>query len=488
MARNSTNRTLLSGSFWISLSEILKGAAELGSAIVAARVLAPHDLGLMGIVLLTIAILESFSRTGFDQALVQKQDAIEPYLNVAWTWHVLRGIGLATLLAVAAPFVASWYGEPVLQYLIWVACAHVLLQGAQNIGTVFFSRDLDFRTICLVNALRAFAHAGVAIPAVIYYRNVWGLIIGLVAAAAVGTVVSYIVHPYRPRFEWNWPKARELVTFGRWITGLSVMLFVITQGDDIFVSKYLGPAALAFYQLAYSISNLPATKITHVISKVSFPTYSRLQNDKDALREAFYGVMRTTVLLSAPLGVAIWMVVPGIVEHVIGPKWEPIIVLVRILVLSAFVRSIAALGGALFQACGRPDLDFKMNVPRFVVVVGLIYPFTARWGLEGASWVVFLAISTTLPVWFYGVRKLVGLTLLDVVRANLLALIGSIVLALCFYAAEVSVAGIGLASVWVFVAHVLLALGGWAAVMWLLGRLTPLDLFSEVRRLIVGPA
>ena len=95
MSSPDANRTLLTGSFWITVSEVLKGAAELSSSIVAARVLAPHDLGLMGIVLLTVAILESFSRTGFDQALVQKQDEVEPFLTshgrgtccVAWDWR-----------------------------------------------------------------------------------------------------------------------------------------------------------------------------------------------------------------------------------------------------------------------------------------------------------------------------------------------------------------------------------------------------------------
>ncbi len=483
MSEPDFGQKLKSGSFWISLSEVLKGGAELASSIVAARILAPHDLGLMGIVLLTIAILESFSRTGFDQALVQKQDDVEPYLNVAWTWHVLRGLLLGGIVIAAAPFVADFYGEPLLKWLIWVASAQMILNGAQNIGIVFFSRDLDFKTICLVNGLRAFAHAGVAIPAIIILEDVWGLVIGLVASAAVGLTISYIVHPFRPRFEWNWPRARELVTFGRWITGLSVMLFIITQGDDIFVSKYLGPAALAFYQLAYSISNLPATKITHVISKVSFPTYSRLQGNQEALNQAFYGVMRTTLLLSGPLGVAIWMATPGIVEHVIGAKWEPIIPLVRILVISAFLRSIAALGGALFQACDRPDLDFKMNVPRFLAIVLLIYPFTAEWQLVGACWVVLIAIATTLPIWFYGVQKLVGMTFLDILKANVLAIAGSAILVGCFYASEmVTVAYVP--GIFGFALYVIAALVGWAGVMWVLGKLTPLDLFAEVRGLI----
>jgi lipopolysaccharide exporter len=106
-----------------------------------------------------------------------------------------------------------------------------------------------------------------------------------------------------------------------------------TQGDDIFVSKYLGLTALAFYQLAYNITNFPATNITHVISRVSFPIYSRLQNDPAELRAAFMKVMKNTVLAAGLVSVVIWAGIPLVVDYVIGKQWAPIVPLVRILVV-----------------------------------------------------------------------------------------------------------------------------------------------------------
>lgn len=411
-------RTLVTGSFWIALSEVLKAVAELSSSVIAARILAPSDFGLMGAVLLTIAVLENFSKTGFDQALIQKQESVEPYLNVAWTWHVLRGCGLALALALLAPLIADWYDEPSLKWLIWATTLQVVVQGFQNVGMLFFSRELNFKKICFVNVLQATASAGVAIPAILYFQNVWGLVWGLVASGVVTTVVSFLVHPWRPSFEWDYKRFSNLTKFGKWITGLSVIGFLVTQGDDIFISKFVGLEALAFYQLAYSISNLPATKITHVISRVSFPTYSRLQEQPDELKAVFVGVMRTTLLISAPLSVTIYLVGPGIVEHIIGAKWSPILPLIEILVVAAFVRSFAALGGALFQACDRPDLDFKMNLPRFIILCILLWPLTEHWGLEGACLGVLLSICGCLPVWFYGVNKLSGLTVWQTLKLN----------------------------------------------------------------------
>jgi O-antigen/teichoic acid export membrane protein len=476
MNESSASEKLLSGSAWITVSEVVSGISSLAGSIIAARVLAPDDFGLMGIVLLTISILEALSKTGFKNALIQRADDIDDLLDVAWTWHVVRGVALGGLVVAAAPFLADWYGKPVLFPLLAVSASYVILQGLQNIGTVFFSRDLDFKKIFLINSLRSVVRLGVFIPAILILENVWALLIGFVGGSVVALVISYIAHPYRPSLEWNWTKAKKLINFGKWITGLSIIGFVNTEGDDVFVSKFLGAEALGFYRLAYEISNWPATKVTHVLSKVSFPTYSRLQDDEEALRAAFKGVMRSTLLISGAVTALVWIMAPYIVDLIIGEKWTPIIPLIKILAVAGLVRSVAALGGALFQAANRPDLDFKMNLPRLAVIVTLIWPFSAQWGLEGACFVVLLAIASTLPVWFYGLHKIAGLRFLDVIRVNSLAAVSTAVLAGALVALQIAL-GPG----WVGFAGTLAgSIAAWLAAMWVIGKVSPLDFYGEI--------
>lgn len=479
MNESNAGKTILGGSLWITISEVLGGISSLATSIIGARILAPEDFGLMGIVFLTIAVLEALSKTGFQEALIQSAEDIDSLLNVAWTWHVGRGLLLGLCVLVASPFLADWYGEPVLFPLLAVASSYIMLKGLQNIGLVFFSRDLDFKKLFFINASRAFIKLGIAIPALLILQNVWALLIGFLAGALVELIISFVAHPYRPKFEWNWTKAKSLIRYGKWVTGLGAVVFVSTEGDDIFVSKYLGATALGFYRLAYDVSNWPATQVTHVISKVSFPTYSRLQHDKPALRAAFSGVMRMTVLISSTLTVLIWHLIPYLVELIIGNKWVDIIPLVRILVIAGLIRSITALGGALFQATNRPDLDFKMSLPRVLIIIGLVWPFSAWWGLEGASYVVLLAVSSKFIVWFYGLNLLVDLNFLDILRINTVTVVSSAVLVPVLYS-FVWLMGAG----WVgFLTSLFGSLIVWFGIMWLIGKVSPLDLVGEIQKL-----
>ncbi|MBX3184825.1 MAG: lipopolysaccharide biosynthesis protein [Polyangiaceae bacterium] len=452
---------------------------DLARQVVAARVLLPGDMGLMGIVLLQLSVLEALTKTGFDQALIQRDKGVGGLMNVAWTWQVLRGLVLAAVLAAAAPLLARGYDLPVLAPLIWVTCLHVVLQGLQNVGLIYFSRDLDFKALFFINAVRTTVQAGVAIPAIIIRQDVWALVIGLVAGTLASVIVSFVAHPLRPKLEWDLAKARQLLKFGKWITGLTIMVFLIVQGDALFVSWYLGPVALGLYMFAYDLAALPTTKLTYVIGRVAFPAYSRLQAKPDEMRAVFLDVMRATMLVSGPVSVLLFAIIPDIVHHVVGGKWEPVIPLVRILVIAGWVRSFAALAGPLFQGANRPDLDFKMNLPRFLIAVLLIWPACAYGGLKGASYIVLAGIVTCLPTWFYGVKLLVGISPWQVLKSNVLAWVTTAVLGVTYLVSRHLLRGD-----WVRdIASSLVAIIAWLVVMAVVGWLTPLSLLQEIRRL-----
>ncbi len=473
--------TLVSGTFWISLSEGATALLGVLTSVVAARLVPPSQFGMMAVVTLAIAVLETFTTSGFDEALVQRRGNIDEFLDSVWSWNVLRGLLFVLVLAAAGPILARVYDEPALAWVTLAAAPYAILQGLRNVGTVAYQRDLHFRRIFAMNVAQAGLTLLIYLPAVIWLRDVRALIVGYLATALAGVLVSYAAHPFRPRFRPSLSKLRELVRFGKWVTGMSVVGFVVTRGDDLFISKYLGLTALAYYQLAYSLSNLPATHVTHVLARASFPAYSRLQHDPAAMRSTFVDVSRATVLLSAPLAVLLWCIAPELVTHVLGPRWQPVAPLIRILVLAGFLRSFAALAGYYFYAAGRPDLNFRMNLPRLFVTVILIWPLSAAYGMKGACWTIVLAIASGLPIWFSGMRRLAQITVGEVLRHHMLALLASGLLAAILLPTRPLFAGLG--GPIGALAWLVLGLLAWVGALLLLGRLTPWSVATEFQRL-----
>jgi len=254
-----------------------------------------------------MATLETFSQTGFQDALIQKKEDTKSYLDAAWTVLILRGFILFAILYLIAPYAAAFFEAPEAKSIIQVIGLAVLLQAFTNIGVIYFHKELEFNKAFIYQFAGTLADFIVAVSAVLILGTVWALVFGLLAGNVARCFMSYVIHPYRPLLSSDLGKAKELFGFGKWILGSSILIFLITQGDDIFVGKLLGVTALCFYQMAYRISNMPATEITHVISRVTFPIYSKLQDDIHKVKEAYLKVLQVTAFLSFPIACFIFV-------------------------------------------------------------------------------------------------------------------------------------------------------------------------------------
>lgn len=360
--------------------------------IILARLLVPTDFGLLGIAMLSIATLETFSQTGFQAALIQKKEDVQSYLDTAWTVSAIRGFILFIILFSTAPFIAKFFNSEEAALVIRIVAVTSLLSGFRNIGILFFQKELEFNKQFFYEFSATLVDLAVSISLAFILRNVWALVWGGVAGNFVRLLMSYLLHPYRPRIRFQKEKFQELFGFGKWVLGSSVLIFLITQGDDIFVGKMLGITALGFYQMAYMLSNLPTTEITHVISQVTFPAYSKMQDDISRLREAYLDVLQITAFLAFPIAGLIFVLAPDFTKIFLGEKWMPMVSAIQILVLAGLVRSIAATTGPIFHATGNPKIDTKWQIIRLIVLLALIYPFTIRWGILGTSISVLFSI------------------------------------------------------------------------------------------------
>lgn len=379
------SQRVIRGGVWVFTLRIAKQIFSLVRLVILARILAPHDFGLMGIALLTMTILETFSQTGFQTALIQKKGDIESYLNAGWTVLILRGFILFAILYLIAPYASIFFNTPEAKPIIQVIGFSLLFQAFTNIGFTYFLKELKFDKQFTYELTGTLADFIVAILAVLILRNVWALVLGLLAGNAVRCFVSYLIHPYRPRLSFHLGKAKELWGFGRWILGSSILIFLLTNGDNICVGKILGATALGFYQMAYRISNMPATEITHVISQVTFPAYSKLQDDLVKLREAYLKVLQVTAFLSFPIAGLIFILAPDFTMVFLGKKWMPMVPALQVLCILGTLRAIAAASGPVFLALGRPDIEAKLPAGQLVLLAILIYPLTTKWGIAGTA-------------------------------------------------------------------------------------------------------
>jgi O-antigen/teichoic acid export membrane protein len=417
-----STRVVKSG-LWVFALRMLNRGLGFIRTIILARLLTPEDFGLLGIALLSISALETFSKTGFDSALIQKKENVESYLDTAWTVSALRGIVLFSILLFSAPLIARFFNSPEAALIIRVIALYTLLAGLRNIGIIFFQKELEFNKQFSYEFSATLVDLTVAITLAFILRNVWALVWGGLAARFLRLVLSYVLHPYRPGIKIDREGFQELFGFGKWVFTSGILVFLVTQGDDILLGKLLGVTALGLYQMAYTLANLPATEVTHMISKITFPAYSKFQEDLPRLREAYLKVLQFTTFVSFPLAGGIFVFASDFIRIFLGNKWMPMVPAVQVLVLAGLVRSIAATTGPIFHATGKPRIDTTWQIVRLLVLSAFIYPLTLRWGILGTATAVFLSIFVATIGFLVEATKIVDCDINQLVKLIILPLL-----------------------------------------------------------------
>jgi O-antigen/teichoic acid export membrane protein len=345
--------------------------------------------------------LNVVSETGLTVFIVQRQGDISRYLDTAWTIKFLRGWLLAALIFLAAPWVADFYQDARLILLLRVISVSFIISGLDNFGLHLLHRELEFKQPAIAGVAANLVSIAIGIVLVVLIRNVWALIGFHLVSTASSAIIGYRLSPYRPTFAFDRAMAREAFRFGRHVFLSNILIYLVTQGDDAFVGKYLGLGVLGYYSRAYFLSNTPATHITHLISSVTLAGYSRLQEDRIRLRTAYVKTFKLILWTTVPLGLTLFVFAHPLVLWLFGERWLPIVPAMRILCIFGVLRAIVGVNGSLLYAIGRPDIVTKIGLIQVVVLAALIYPMASSLGLLGVCWAVVLCALANLAANIY---------------------------------------------------------------------------------------
>ncbi len=398
----SLRKRVLSSGLWASMLNVLHRSSDLVRVIVVAVFLSPGEFGVFGIAMLTLATLNAFSETGFDRALIQLEESnIDPYLDSVWVVKVVRGVALFTVAVFAAPSVATFFSEPAATPLIRAVAATAVLKGLQNPAVIYFEKDLEFRKKFLLMVPASVVGTALAIAIAVETGSVWALVVGSLVTWALTTVASYLVHPYRPSVRLDVDRALELFRFGKWITGLTIITYLVTTFDDVFVGWYLSASLLGLYQMAYRLSNLPATEVTDILNSVMRPAFANVKNDSEELRSIFLDTSRTLLLLVLPLSLGILVVADPFVRALYGPDWYPMIPAMQVFAAVAMLRGTLSAFGPVFEALDRPDFQTKTQTIAVVGIAVSIVPLTEAFGIAGAAAATGMRFVVSAPIILY---------------------------------------------------------------------------------------
>ncbi|HEX8472992.1 MAG TPA: lipopolysaccharide biosynthesis protein [Pyrinomonadaceae bacterium] len=475
-ASNFAQRAV-SGVLWTYVSFAGSKLLVFASTVILARLLAPAQFGEVGFALLVIAYLETIGDFGISSALIYERERPEQAANIAFVVSLATGVLWFAVAYACAPLVARFFDDAAVVPILRTISFVFIINALGNTHDALLRRKLEFKKRLAPDLAMAVLKGACSILLAVWGWGAWSLVWGQLIGATASTIALWIVVPWRPRWQFSREAMRRMLGYGGQVVSVNVIAAIVHDIDYVIVGR-LGSVALGFYTLAYRTPELFITMIIWVVGKVAFPIYSRLQDDRPALRQAFLVTLRYLSLLTVPAGVGLAVLGGLFVSTFYGEQWQPTIATLQALSIAGCLRSLGSHAGDVYKATGRPDILVKLGVLRAAVLIPALI-WGARYGIFGVAVAQIIVTGASTLVNLYVAGK--------IMEVSMRALLGEFKTAILSAAAMV----VGLQLLlpvlkgspkWIGLSAAVVAGGAiYVGVAWLVGRET-----IEQARAIVG--
>lgn len=378
--------------------------------LILARLVLPEAFGLVAYATVFTAFAQIFVDQGFSDAIVQFPNLDREHLDTTFWISILTGTFLTITTFAASGVIASAFHEPKLVPVLKWLSPIFILSALTSVQQSLLRRKLAFKSLTLRSLIAMIASGIVAVTMAFLGYGVWSLVAKLLVEGAVSVIALWQVSKWRPSFHLSRKHFKELFSFGGNIVGGNIVDFLSTNADNFLIGYFLGTIALGYYALAYNLLIVLTDLLVTVPNVVAFPIFSRIQNDPDRLKNAFYEVTQLQSLIAFPVFLGLFAVAPEAVRVLYSEKWAASIPVIQILMFTGITRSASYFYSSIFRASGKPSWRFGiytltalLNIVGFLIVV--------RMGIVAVA-VSYVVVSYGLmPLYFFLIQKLVRITI-----------------------------------------------------------------------------
>ncbi len=356
------------GVFWTSLGNVVNFSVNFVVGIILARLLSPSDYGLIAMITVFFSISQSFISSGFGNALVRKKDATQADFSTAFLFNVSVSIVFFVILFFLAPFIADFYGRPILASLIRVESVCMVIGSINIVQNTQFTRRIDFKTTMKIGFTTNVVGSVVGISAAYYGLGVWAIVAMDIVRQLTSTVLLWKASPWRPKMLWERESFRYLWGYGSKLLASEMLNTIYNNIYPIVIGKFFSAASLGNYTRAQGFVTLPSSNITSVVQRVTFPVLSQIQDDDERLIAGYRQMLKMVTFVVFPLTIGMAAVAKPMVLLLLTDKWAECIPYLQILCFAAMWHPVHAINLNLLQVKGRSDLFLKLEIIKKVIM------------------------------------------------------------------------------------------------------------------------
>jgi O-antigen/teichoic acid export membrane protein len=397
---------------WLIGETVLEQSFSFLIFVLMARTLSKAELGTFAIIFVIMDMGRAVTSAGVFQRVARAKELSPVQLDTMFWLNVILGGLYCLAMLVFAHYAQAFFHAPLLEPVTrWLTVA-LMASALGNTHMALRLRHFGHRTLAVRSLIAGFLGAVVAVAGILAGFGLAAFVLQRIIREVVLTIFAWRSFSWQPRIRFDVQQAKVDLKFGKDIVSAQLVGYLTLRSQDLMIARFMGPILLSTYRVAWRSAELLGPQLVSTFSIVSLQTFSRLQDNKPALRTAYRSLLRYCALLTVPALVGYAASGPWLVPALFGPQWHsagmiavPLGLLAVPFAVTYFFQSLlSALGHAKWQR-QIAVLDMLSNIPVCLIAI--------RFGIMWVAVSYVVRAYLMIPIEIHLMRKVSGIGLRD---------------------------------------------------------------------------
>lgn len=377
--------------------------------------LTTSQFGVFGIVSAIVNFLVYFSDIGLAASLIQKKEKVsDEDLKTTFTVQQILVLTLLLIIFFASPFIRTFYKlDQTAIYLLYALGISFFLSSLKTIPSVLLERHLKFEILAIANILESLVYSVLLVVLAWKGFGIMSFTYAVLARGVTGLITLYIFQPWKPGFAIVRSSLKKLLVFG---IPYQINTFIAVLKDDgltLVLGGIMGVNALGILVWAQKWIQIPLRVVLDNVTRVTFPAFSRMQDEKAQLEKTATRSIFFITFLVFPAVAGIVVLFPVVMNII--PKyhqWLPAVLPLTLLAVNVTFAAVTTQLTNLLNAIGKIKITSALMV-MWTVLTWIFVPFLAlRYGANGAA-SGYAVVGASSVVAIFIVKKYVNFSLME---------------------------------------------------------------------------
>ena len=384
---------------WTSIDRFGQQGVQFVIGLIYARLLAPEEFGLIGLVMFFVAIAYVFIESGFTQALIRKKNAD----NIDYSTVFFFNFGISTFLYLLfffiSPFIANLFNQPHFVEVGRVAFFVIVFNSLCLIPSTILSKELNFKTIAIVNIIALIISGTAGVVLAFNNMGIWALVAQQVLFVFVRWVNFNLFFKWKPLLVFKLSVIKEFAPFSVHLLGTAFLNVIFNNIFLIIMGMFYSIKQVGFYTQGNKLSETFNYSIQSVLSASTYPLFAKIHDDNERLLRIFREITRKIAFVVLPVLMSLVFVAKPLIHVLLTQKFSASVPYFQLLLLASLFTPFYLMNINLLNSRGKSKLTFFIEIiKKAFILLSVILCFKYGMYIMLSGYVIanFLAFMVTV--------------------------------------------------------------------------------------------